>query len=551
MRKRTVNLSLACVFLFVTWTPSAAQEAVFSFGGTAGWDRFRLENVEIRPTRGGAELTLAAGEYEAGSGAGAVDLLMHFNSPDWSDSRGPYRSAATSARFSAPFARLGAGAIAFENNSDELVLIPQSGALFAPGTVWRDFSIEFWIYPTVAQDGETVLEWRGGVKNGATFVDQAIQVSFVAQKLVWSFDHFFTNARGRFLELKLTGLDGILPRRWSHHLLRFDADTGLVEYLADGKIQDSLYATESGRESGGRDGIGKDGEVFWGLTGALSPREIRWGRGLTAVLDEVRIVPQFVENPHLTPFRSLKGTAISPILDLGRPGSRIRTIKAEIGTPAGTGLAFYYRMADVKQYQWKASGASQEFLAPPSPDEGADGSWIPFRPGSGLVSQSAARGRYAEIRVDFLPDGTGGHSPVLSGLTVEYLANVPPSAPAYVQALARNGAVEVRWLPVTQGQVSGYRIFFGTSPGRYSGAVSAEGSSPLDAGSGVPVPGEKLLSFTLTGLENDRLYYFAVSAYEKLMPPEGLGGFDDRREAIFHHSVFSKEASARPTRVTP
>ncbi|MFW5747687.1 MAG: hypothetical protein ACOCX6_02700, partial [bacterium] len=71
----------------------------------------------------------------------------------------------------------------------------------------------------------------------------------------------------------------------------------------------------------------------------------------------------------------------------------------------------------------------------------------------------------------------------------------------------------------------GYLIFYGTRPGRYFGTDSDDGPSPVDAGMNT--------EFTLEGLENGKLYYFSVAAYDDATPP--------------HRSGFSDEVSARPS----
>jgi hypothetical protein len=48
-------------------------------------------------------------------------------------------------------------------------------------------------------------------------------------------------------------------------------------------------------------------------------------------------------------------------------------------------------------------------------------------------------------------------------------------------------------------------VFYGERPGEYLGAVAVEGRSPIDAG--------RRTSYKLTGLANNKAYYFAVASY--------------------------------------
>jgi hypothetical protein len=77
--------------------------------------------------------------------------------------------------------------------------------------------------------------------------------------------------------------------------------------------------------------------------------------------------------------------------------------------------------------------------------------------------------------------------------------------------------------------LKGYRVFYGDAPHTYLGTGAEEGDSPLDAGASTRLE--------ITGLENGRLYYFAVAAYDDSDPPQ--------------LSAFSAELSARPSRIYP
>ncbi|HSV56850.1 MAG TPA: fibronectin type III domain-containing protein, partial [Magnetospirillaceae bacterium] len=68
-----------------------------------------------------------------------------------------------------------------------------------------------------------------------------------------------------------------------------------------------------------------------------------------------------------------------------------------------------------------------------------------------------------------------------------------------------------------------------SAPGEYHGTDADQGRSPLDVGN--------VTSVTLTGLRNGRLYYFAVTSYDAVLP---------RRPG-----EFSREVSARPSRTAP
>ena len=83
------------------------------------------------------------------------------------------------------------------------------------------------------------------------------------------------------------------------------------------------------------------------------------------------------------------------------------------------------------------------------------------------------------------------------------------------------------WRPVSELDVKGYMLYYGTSPHNYLGTGAAQGDSPVDAGAKT--------SIEIDGLTNGNLYYFSVVAYDDSEPPQ--------------KSDFSPEVSARPSRI--
>ena len=65
--------------------------------------------------------------------------------------------------------------------------------------------------------------------------------------------------------------------------------------------------------------------------------------------------------------------------------------------------------------------------------------------------------------------------------------------------------MEITWEPVLQGDVAGYRVYFGERPRRYTGVDGL--ISPRDVGSET--------SAVITGLEPDVPYVFAVESYNR------------------------------------
>lgn len=439
----------------------------------------------------------------------SADLLLHLDSKAQGDAVGHWEVAAgPDYSVDAERALLGAGAGSFRGSGSALSLSPRPGALLARDSRFRDFSLEFWLYPANAENGEVVLLWQSARNLPGGVLSQQLSCVVAGGRLMWSLVNFFAPPGARAPEaaasrVELRARGALVPRTWSHHLLRYDGDTGLVEYLVDGQPEATAYATSTGREGG---------ELREPAIGAASP--LRLFPAYAGLADEVRLSARFVEAPSLRPYGRDSGLVLSPIADLGFGNSRILSVELEGRTPGGTGIELEYRAAD----DWTAwrSGAA---------------AWIPLRPGEALPA--SARGRYVQLRAELFPDGTGRLTPSLSSLSIRFEPDPPPPPPARVVAVPRDGAIELRWSRVPESDVAGYLVFYGDAPGEYLGTGIPLGPSPIDAGSAD--------SILLGGLPNGRLLYFAIAAYD-------AAAGSARGGAASRAGDFSAEISARPSR---
>lgn len=405
---------------------------------------------------------------------------------------------------------IGAGSASFRGPSSSLKLNPGKDSLLERSSRFRDFSIEFWLYPANAENGETILSWQSlrsvpkgssSSAGGGSF-PQSFGCTISGGRIRWDFQGFFQRASTNAgTDLMLRATNPLLPRSWSHHLLRFDGDTGLLEYVVNGVTEAVSFATASGHEGG---------EVFAPAVGAASPLIL--GADYVGLLDEFRISRSCIEKPNLKPFARDGGLVLSPVADLGFGNSRLLSVEMQAKTPGATGIELSYRISD-EWIGWRYDSPA----------------WIPFRAGDRLPA--AARGRYVQIRAELYPDGTGRLTPSLSSLTLHYEPDPLPPPPARVEAIAKDGGIELRWSRVPESDVAGYLVYYGGSPGDYFGTGAAEGQSPIDVGNAT--------SFTLTGLPNGGLVYLAVAVYDT---------GTHSAEKAWRAGEFSAEVSARPSR---
>jgi len=483
------------------------------FGREAGWKDFPfLSGTGFQRSKDGTiDLTLAASEYQADDD---TDLLMHFDDR-LRDEASRYRVSANPNPIQRGFSALGGGSAVFRDDTP-LVLQATSDALLAPGRGWGDFTLEFWLYPSRVEDGETILEWQGGRTSSGTFETQDIRASFQNSRLVWTFQNLFAASPAvPAVTLIVKGDSILIPKQWHHHLIRYRASSGLLEYLVDGKTEGLTHATPSGTE---------DGHPYGAVVGPRTRGELVLGGHYNGAIDELRLTRAWVEEPQHDRFVAdfaTKGTAISRIFDLRFPDSTVDTVKVRASTEGDTALIWSFRMAETIRYQWTFSGETTRSLSTPETEED---SWIRFQPGQDLSRM--ASGRYLQLRVDLLPSGTGTETPRVNSILVSTQPDPPPPAPTGLEATPGDGQLTLRWKPVLQGAVQGYLVFFGPRPNQTQGTVSSQGVSPLDVG--------KATEVVLSGLLNDQIYYLSVVAY--------------RSTAV---SVVSHEITARPQRKLP
>ena len=487
------KIFLLIIFAAASLTASAEQ---ISLGGQEGWKLIYSMDTSLNGPAGAQTLSLSDSEYSPNAD---TEMLFHFNDVI-SDEGGQYTvKRNTGIRISRAEKKKGAGSAVFTGDKAFLELIPHETAIFAAGSGrLNDFSIEFWMNPARLSEGETILRWTGAADTGE-ILQQELLCAVTGRDLFWEVKNIFLTPELSPVTFTLRSTRSLIPKRWHHHMLRYDNETGLLEYLIDGIPEDIVYTTRSGRE---------EQEVFYPYIGAVKATGFMIGRNYTGYLDELRITSSFAE-PVLEKYSMNSGTAITDIIDLENYDSRFLDLRADASLEGKTQIYYYYRI-------------SNEYFQP-----GSDfPRWNQFEADTPLPPE--VKGRYLQIMTEMFPDGTGVNSPRLAGLTINYTRNLPPVPPAYITGSAGNNRAVLSWQPVTDSDVAGFMIYYGDKPGMYFGSDAAEGSSPIDAGN--------TLSFEVNGLENGKIYYFAITSYDSAEIP--------------HESIFSREISVRPSAIT-
>ncbi|MDR1635748.1 MAG: fibronectin type III domain-containing protein [Treponema sp.] len=555
MTKKRILTTLFYLFLTVSGSLSALDRKTVSIGGSAAWGeaqyRGLTETGNIRPW---PVLTLASGDAPA-----SLDLALSFDEgkPElFIDRTGHYRvkSSGGSAISTAgpPWARVGKEAVLFSASTaglragqralpapaGPLTIEPyREDALFAPSRNMGDFALEFWVYPLNMENGEQLLSWsaisapRGftppaGAESPASpgLISQRIQCAAAKNRFRWTFeDFFFSPGAGESLDLTLSGQSPLVPKTWSHHLIRFNADTGLLEYLVNGNSEDIVYASSSGREGG---------QVYSPLAGEGGSFTL--GRRFSGMMDEFRIHKTFNVEPELRRYPASGGWVESRAIDLGENSSRILSLEASGGTIGLKDGKVRNEYGEKGDFRFADNSAIQFFLrAADNPYHWTDEDWQTVVPGADL--QDTLKGRYAQVAAILYPSGDGEASPYLEEIRLLYQPNQPPRPPSQVMAVSSNGTVTLSWKSSPDQDTAGYLVYYGTVRGEYFGDGATLGASPLDAG--------KHNSIRIEGLRNGTVYYFAVAAYSLNSPPGA-----SPREPERHVGEFSRELSVRPLR---
>lgn len=486
-------LVAAIVLALPLATPAAVEglEREIVVGGTAGWDDVRFaRNVTFRPGR--RDLDVAVLRDTAYLPRASTDLLLQFDDASVEDAAGNYSVLESDIDFTARNAQRGSYAARFLGSDTGIALSGGPLAAFRRGRVWDSFAVEFWLYPSRAHDSEGILRWRGGREVRGDLLDQRLTVELHRGHIRWRFENIFILPDFEPHEVELRSAREIVPNRWSHHRLEFDAGDGMLEYTVDGEPVAISYATDSGepRDSVRLPHLGGDG------TGLL-----RIGAGYSGLLDELRIEEFEPTESVLEKYPDRAGDLTTRAFDLDRSGATLRSIDLETLEPDNTGTALFMRTGTSVD----ASGAPHGDWTPVELDDRLDGIRLE---------------RFVQFRIELHTDGRRSATPEVERLSMHYIPNRAPGPPGRLSVTEGDGRLSLSWRRAPGVDVQGYRVYYGTRSGEYFGDDAAEGVSPIDAGD--------TTSFELTGLENGRTYYVTVVAYDEVADDAGTAAQEVR-----------------------
>jgi len=368
------------------------------------------------------------------------------------------------------------------------------------------------------ENGEEVLLWTSAVPAGtaSSYILQRILCVASRNRLQWSFLNFFASPDGAsHIDININGVSPVVPKNWSHHLIRFDSRTGLIEYLVNGNSESIEYATSTGREGG---------EVFSPVVGRDGSFVL--GSGFSGMMDEFRIQGNYVQRPVVRRYAAPGGRIETVAIDLGSGSNGVQMIEASGGKTSILDARVSGEYRQNGRFRFSDDSEMQFFIRASDNPYRWDAPWQPVTPGSDLGE--SIKGRYIQLAVDFYPSANGEATPYLEELRITYFPDEPPLPPAQLTAVAMDGAVQLQWRNSPNHNTQGYLVYYGTSADDYFGEDAALGISPINVGD--------RSSIRIDGLKNGTLYYFRVAAYSHI----------NTETARFHAGEFSREVRARP-----
>ena len=383
--------------------------------------------------------------------------------------------------------------------SGGLRLSGKQGSLFGTSDMTGSFLIEFWLKPFIAENGEIIFYWGSSRIIMGYLIYQKIHASFANNHILWIFKNTFDGYTENDGVIQLQSYSTVIPNKWTHHELSWNAETGLLEYRIDGKIEAIKYVTSNSHERGG--------SIYPLYLGSAADVDIC--SDFSGCVDDIHISRKPLDEDNVyhgyDTYRKEGGHFVTEPILVSQSAS-LKKIDAVVTKPEQTEVMFYVRSGD-NFYEWDDSNPE----------------WIPVKNHEEIKN---INGLYFQIAADLFSDGGGKHTPSVTELKISYEETPVPLPPFTVSAAAGDGCVTINWSSSVDGNAGGYYVFYGEAPGEYLGCEAIEGTSPVDVGN--------TTSFTFTGLKNGKIYYFSVVAYSKI-------NYNILGE-------FSREVHARPLR---
>ncbi|HEB31629.1 MAG TPA: hypothetical protein ENI15_12260 [Spirochaetes bacterium] len=411
--------------------------------------------------------------------------------------------------------KFGGRSAGFLYHYNSIRIKPLASIVFIKGKSVQSFAIDFYLYPTSTYDEDTVFSWRVPVvEMGGEYT--GIKAYFKNGKLVWLFENVFKNRDKGFEEMILEERIETPINEWHHHALYYDSQNGLLTLYFDGKENNLEWITSNRRESG---------SILAGEFSRYLAVPITIGESFLGYMDEFRIsrgFPGFI----IKDYRE-QGAIKSGVIELSHKGTRVVKLSWDSIEEKGTAVRMFCRISD--SFFFPGDGESsnlydETYLSSGEASGGGAGGPRWFQVKNGDEISENLTGKYLQWRAHLY--GTNGiYTPYLLSLEMMLELDLPPQVPVLLKVNPVDGGVKLVWAKNKESDIRGYRIYYGESSKFYFGTGSDVGDSPVFAGD--------VNSTILRGLENEKVYFFSITAVDSTGQESG----------------FSREMIARPSAV--
>lgn len=455
-----MKIKLTILLLLNFFIFSLFSTNTYYLGNSTNFEDFNLKNLQIvTGDKGIKYIHLEDNEYTQQP---ETDLLLHFNS-DFNDSADNYIVTEHYNNTTDKEKILGSGSAYFLNGK-EIVYQSKDISMFSKGRVLGDFTIEFWLKPTIIGEDSSIFTWKGVNKVETEFIAQKLSCKFENRKLKWSFKNFFIPEDLTETDISLESTSKLIPNRWSHHTLRYNSKTGIIEYLMNGLPEDIKYSTLSGLE---------DKNILTPYIGQFSKSEINIGTRYRGFIDELRISESFIPEINLSKYKTT-GYFETPIIDINGEEITVNSIKIKANIPSETEIKYFVKYSSIPF------------------NENNTFDWIPLKDINGDFYA-----RYLQIKGVYYNDGSSNLTPELSDIEIKWKDIPKPPPPFNITVTSNKNSLTLNWDLHKHLDISGYKLYFGSKSNNYEEVIDIGYNS----------------TYTINNLVSNKIYYFSIRSY--------------------------------------
>jgi hypothetical protein len=330
----------------------------------------------------------------------------------------------------------------------------------APAGVWPntgilgDFTIETWLHPLFLYRKNEIYK-RIGLHEG---LRRGIDLYIENGVLNCDFLNLLHDTAGEVYTYRLSSRSRIKTDEWVHLAVSYEASTGRLNLLINGKEERVLHAKDGG-------------QIFEMYFHPKDRSPMLIGSTYSGILDDFRIIQRATHeepNPVHTSYEPLKfdpvsltttqrsGSVLSEVIALTPSRYGRLTYKSE--EPAGSVLNFWVRYSDRN-------------FAPDTPESTLR--WNRIEKSTDDIPPFS----YIQWRAELKADPNGLSTPVLKEVSLKYRAvqmPAPPTELRVIPELTGNGRVCLEWRnnpEIMLNNNGAYSIYYGIRPGEYAGRL--------------------------------------------------------------------------------